>query len=99
MPSGITVPLAAIEEVCRRYSVQELSVFGSTARGDFRPESDIDLLVDFAPGAKVGLWEFGHLERELQSLFGRKVDLVSKHGLKPRVRRSVLQDAKILYAA
>jgi hypothetical protein len=94
-----SLPTAALQELCHRYEVRELSMFGSAARGELRPESDIDLLVDFAPGAKVGLWEFGRLERELQALLGRKVDLVSKRGLKPRVRRSVLQDVKILYAA
>jgi uncharacterized protein len=99
LPSGIAWPLATIEEICRRYEVRELSVFGSAARGEMTEQSDIDLLVDFAPGAKIGLWEFGRLERELQSLLGRKVDLVSKHGLKPRVRQSVLRDAKVVYAA
>src|SRR2546421_12600133 len=99
LPAGITLPVGTLQEICRRYQVLELSVFGSAARGELTDESDIDLLVDFAPGAKIGLWEFGHLERELQSLLSRKVDLVSKNGLKPRVRESVLRDAKIVYAA
>ena len=97
LPSGITLPLGTLEEICHRYNVRELSVFGSAARGEAGPDSDIDLLVDFAPDAKIGLWEFGRMERELQSVLGRKVDLVSKRGLKSRVRRSVLQDARILY--
>ena len=64
-----------------------------------KPESDIDILVEFEPEAPIGLWEFGHMEGELSVLLGRKVDLVSKRGLKPRVRPYVLRDAKVVYAA
>ncbi|HEY6340080.1 MAG TPA: nucleotidyltransferase family protein [Bryobacteraceae bacterium] len=99
LESGIELPTQAIAELCRRYHVHELSVFGSAARGDMKPESDIDILVEFEPDAPIGLWEFGHIEGELSVLLGRKVDLVSKRGLKPRVRPYVLRDAKVVYAA
>jgi hypothetical protein len=93
-------PLAdQIAEICRRYQVSELSVFGSAARGDIRPDSDIDLLVDFKPDARIGLFKFAAMENELAVLLGRKVDLVTKNGLKPWIRPHVLRDAKILYAA
>jgi predicted nucleotidyltransferase len=99
LASGIELPVEAIAEFCRRYHVRELSVFGSAARGDIRPESDIDMLVEFQPDAPIGLWEFAGLEDELRDLLGRKVDLVSKRGLKPRVRPHVLRDAQVVYAA
>jgi predicted nucleotidyltransferase len=51
LAAGVELPEAAIAEICRRHQVRELSVFGSAARGDMRPDSDIDLLVDFLPGA------------------------------------------------
>jgi uncharacterized protein len=99
LASGIELPIEAIAEICRRYHVHELSVFGSAARGDMKPESDIDILVEFEPDAPIGLWEFGHMERDLSALLGHKVDLVSKRGLKPRIRPYVLRDAKVVYAA
>ena len=77
---------AKLAEVCRRYHVLELSVFGSAARGEMRPESDIDLLVEFLPGAKVDLFDYSGLMLDLSKLIGRKVDLVSKKGLKPLIR-------------
>lgn len=92
-------PVEAIAGLCRRYQVRELGVFGSAARGEMREDSDIDLLVEFIPGARMGLFELHDLEQELTQVLGRKVDLVSKAGLKPRVRDSVLRDLRILYAA
>jgi uncharacterized protein len=96
---GIALPMKEIESICRRYQVRELAVFGSVARGEMKADSDIDLLVEFQPEARMGLFEFSAMERELGELLDRKVDLVSKRGLKPRVRPYVLQDAKIVYAA
>ena len=90
---------AQLSEICGRFQVKELAVFGSAARGEMRPDSDVDVLVEFQTGHSNGLFEFDALERELAALFGRKVDLVSKSGLKPRVRGSVLRDAKPIYAA
>ncbi len=88
-----------LAELCRQYHVKELSVFGSAARGEMRPESDIDLLVEFIPEAKVGLFAYAGLMSELTKLIGRKVDLVSKKGLKPLIRASVLKEARLVYAA
>jgi uncharacterized protein len=100
---GDTLHLGEIEvneaksaDLCRRYHVRELSLFGSAARGEMRPDSDIDLLVEFLPDANVGLLEHAALMLELAQLVGRRVDLVSKRGLKPRIRDSVLADARLV---
>lgn len=85
--------------MCRRYGVKELSMFGSAARGEMRPNSDIDLIVEFEPEAHIGLIKFESLAEELESLAGRTVDLVTKRGLKPWVRPHVLKDARVIYAA
>jgi predicted nucleotidyltransferase len=95
----IEVDETKLADLCRRYQVRELSLFGSAARGEMRPDSDIDLLVEFLPNAEVGLVEHAGLMLDLQRLLGRKVDLVSKNGLKPRIRPYVLADAQLVYAA
>ena len=95
----IKVDGVLLAEVCRRYGVKELSLFGSAARGEMGPESDIDLMVEFQPGMRVGLIKFESLVAALESLAGRRVDLVTKRGLKPWVRTRVLEDARVVYAA
>ena len=89
----------SLVELCRRYGVRELSLFGSAARGEMRPESDIDIMVEFEPGVRIGLINFESLIEELEALAGRRVDLVTKRGLKPWVRPQVLKDARLIYAA
>ena len=89
----------SLEEVCRRYGVKELSLFGSAVRGETRPESDIDIMVEFEPGVRIGLIKFESLVEDLELLAGRRVDLVTKRGLKPWIRPHVLKDARVIYAA
>ena len=96
---GIELPEAAIAAICRDYEVKELSIFGSAARGDLRPDSDFDLLVDFLPGARPGLLGVSAMTRELSNLLGRRVDLAVKPALKPRIRPGVLAKARLIYAA
>jgi predicted nucleotidyltransferase len=96
---GVVVPQPEIAEICRRCDVKELAVFGSAARGEMRPDSDIDLLADFLPEARVSLQRHAAAERELTALLGRKVDLVSKRAVKDAVRDEVLPQARIIYAA
>ena len=96
---GVIAAESEIAEICRRYQVKELSVFGSAARGEMRPDSDVDLLVDFQAAAKPSLLSLSALSRELSALLARPVDLAVKPGLKPRIRPSVLGEAKLLYAA
>jgi predicted nucleotidyltransferase len=74
-------------------------VFGSAAHDSMRPDSDIDLLVDFLPDAEPGLLDHAGLMLDLSELLGRKVDLVSKNGLKPLIRDSVISESRRLYAA
>lgn len=95
----IELPEAEIAELCRRYQVKELAVFGSAARGELRPDSDIDLLVEFFPEAGVDLVQHFAAERELSALLGRKVDLVSKRALRSALREEVVSDARVIYAA
>ncbi|GIH69259.1 nucleotidyltransferase family protein [Sphaerimonospora thailandensis] len=85
-------------ELCRKYGIAELSVFGSVARGRARPDSDIDLLYVLAEGNDIGL-EFFNFQEELEKLLGHKVDVVSKEGLHWIIRDHVLNDAQVLYAA
>ncbi len=94
----IAVPRQALAELCQRWSVRELALFGSAVRDDFRPESDVDLLVTFADDAQVSLADFVTLRDELAVLFGRKVDLVEEKGLRnPYRRRSILRDKMTVY--
>ena len=86
-----------IVELCKKNKVQELSLFGSRARGDERPDSDFDLLVDFLPNSGITLFEYSRMQIDLEEIIGVKVDLVSKKGLKPYVRDSVLSDAQPIY--
>ena len=98
---GRTLQLDAdqLTALCRRYRVRELSVFGSAARGELRPDSDIDLLVEFLPDAEIDLVDYAGFMLDLANLLGRKVDLVSKKGLKPIIRASVLKEAQLLCVA
>lgn len=96
---SLELPMEAIGELCRRYHVRELSVFGSAVRDDFRPDSDVDFLVEFEPEAQIGLGELMGLLDDLTDTVGRKADLVTKRGLKPLIRDEVLGSAEVLYAA
>jgi predicted nucleotidyltransferase len=89
---------SSLAKLCREYHVRELCIFGSVARGEQTEASDLDLLVDFVPGSSVGFLEFAGLSHDLCDLFGRRVDLVSKRGLKPIIRDSVLKEARVIYA-
>jgi uncharacterized protein len=99
LAAGVRIPEAEISEVCRRYGVKELSIFGSAVRGELRPESDIDFLVDFLPGARPGLLGLSAIARELSGVVGRHVDLAVKPALKPLIRSEVLAEALPIYAA
>src|ERR1035437_7227774 len=86
-----------LADLCGRYRASDLSLIGSAARGDMRPDSD--MLVSFLPDADIDLVDYAGLMLDLSHLLGRKVDLVSKNGLKPLIRASVLEEARLLYAA
>lgn len=88
-----------LAELCRKYRVKELLLFGSAARDEMKPGSDVDVLVEFLPNAGVDLVDYAGLMLELSTVVGRRVDLVSKKGLKSVIRDSVLAEARLLYAA
>lgn len=95
----IQIPLDRLVDICRRYYVTELALFGSVLRDDFRNDSDIDVLVEFEAGARFGLFRYFELRDELAALLGRNVDLVEKQGLKAVIRDDVIASAQVLYAA
>jgi predicted nucleotidyltransferase len=95
----IGLPQEAIAELCKRYQVRELSLFGSAVREDFTDQSDIDFLVEFMPDAQIGFIEFAGMQIELSDLLCRKVDLVSKRGLNPIIREEILNSSMVFYAA
>lgn len=94
-----TLDTAALAAMCRKHRVCELSLFGSHARGAARPESDIDFLVVFETSARPGFIALARFAGELEELLGRRVDVVSKNGLNPRIRDQVLAEAEVLFAA
>ena len=83
--------------LCKEHSVERLRIFGSAARGEERPDSDIDLLVDF--GVPVGFFELIELEEQLSAFFGRAVDLLTERGLSPYFRDSILSKTEVLFDA
>jgi predicted nucleotidyltransferase len=96
---AINIPGQAIANLCRRNEIKELALFGSATREDFRPDaSDLDLLVEFQADASIDLFGFLSLQQELERLFQRKVDLVSKRGLSRHIREEVLSSREVLYA-
>ena len=103
MNAKIEIPRQELESFCRRWQVTEVAVFGSALRDDFGPDSDIDLLVRFAPDAKRTLFDMVRMQDELSAMFGRNVDLLSRRGVEssrnPIRRRAILESAEVIYAA
>jgi len=98
--NGATYDQQQLAEICRRWEITELNLFGSVLRDDFRPDSDIDVLVSFAPDAGWSLLDIVRLTEELEEVFGRKVDLVEKEALRnPFRRHEILSHREIIYAA
>jgi predicted nucleotidyltransferase len=95
----VPVPRKELNEFCQHYQIKRLALFGSVLRKDFRPESDVDVLVLFSPEARVGILTLSRMRRELSGLFNRRVDLVPMDGLKPVIREHVLSDIEEIYAA
>jgi len=100
MALHVDVDRQRIKAFCNKWRVQKLSVFGSALREDFGPESDVDLLVELRPGHGLTLYDWVDMIEELEGIFGRKVDLVAKSGLKnPFRREAILRTAEVVYAA
>jgi predicted nucleotidyltransferase len=96
--AGRPVDGARLADICRRYGIEQLAVFGSVARGEASDDSDVDLLYVANPQARLG-FSINRLEDELVDLFGRRVDLVSRKALHHMLRERVEQEARTLYAA
>ena len=97
----IEMPKQKIAEFCKKWKITQLSLFGSVLRDDFRPDSDVDLLVTFAPDAKWSLFDHVRMEEELSAIFGRKVDLVSRRAIERSQnyirRKAILETAQPYY--
>lgn len=97
---GIDIPESRLAELCRKWKVKELSLFGSILRDDFSPTSDVDVLVSFDPSAPWNLWDLMEMKEELEALFGHSVDLVEKEALRnPWRKRRILSTYEVVYAA
>ena len=98
MSSKIALDRHIIADFCQRHRIRKLALFGSVLREDFRPDSDVDVLVEFEPGQRVGLAFFG-MQDELSELLGRTVDLHTPSFLSRYFRDKVLEEAEVLYEA
>lgn len=98
MNKSIAVPKDKIAEFCKRHHIRRFAFFGSILRDDFRPESDVDVLVEFEPGQVVGLIRLAGMELELSEILGRKVDLRTPADLSRYFREEVLRSAEVQYA-
>ena len=100
---NINIPEEKLKEICRDYSIKELSMFGSVLRSDFNSESDVDLLIEFEPDMRISLFDIVELKKEFENLFGREVDIVSKNAIKRSRnhlrRKGILENYKVIYAS
>jgi predicted nucleotidyltransferase len=99
----INLSSGQIDDFCGRHGVRELALFGSVLRQDFRPNSDVDLLVSFLPGSHPSVFELAAMQRELEEIIGRKVDLVDRRVVEESSnyirRRRILESAEVIYGA
>lgn len=96
----ITIPKESINLFCAQHQIKRLALFGSVLRDDFRADSDIDIVVEFVPGARIGMLAMARIERELSQIFGgRKVDLRTPAELSRYFRDDVLRKAEVCYDA
>lgn len=98
----IALDMVKIEDFCRRWGVEEVALFGSVLREDFGPESDLDILVTFAPERRPTGPELARMGRELKELFHRPIDLLSRRGVEQsrnvQLRQEILSTAEVIYA-
>ena len=85
--------LALFKDELKQFSVRDLYLFGSYAREEADEQSDLDILVEFEPGAQIGLFEFARLRRRLCELLGREVDLVTRDAIRPEMKDQILREA------
>ena len=99
MGLSIHVDRQRIADYCRRHSIRRLAFFGSVLRRDFRPDSDVDVLVEFEPGEEPGFLRLARMERELSEIIGRQADLRTPEDLSHLFRDEVMASAEVQYAA
>ena len=97
--SNIDIPQEKIAEFCRRHYIRRLALFGSALRDNFTPDSDVDVLVEFEPGTRVGMIRLAGIELELSSILGRKVDMNTPGFISKYFRNQVLEEAEDQYVA
>ena len=98
MDAQLTLDRERVADFCRKHHIRRLALFGSVLRSDFRPDSDVDVLVEFEPEQIPGLLGIARMERELSELFeGRKVDLRTPEDLSPYFRERVVKQAEVQY--
>jgi len=97
MSARIEIPRDKLAEFCQRNRIRRLALFGSVLRDDFGSDSDVDVLVEFEPGARVGLITLAGMEIELSRLLGRRAELHTVKGLNPHFRDEVLDLAQVQY--
>jgi hypothetical protein len=95
----IEIDRGALASFCRAHRIARLSLFDSILRGDFGPDSDVDVLVEFEAGARVSLFDMVEMELELSAMFGRKVDLQTPEDLSRYFRDDVMAEAEVQFAA
>ena len=103
MNTEVEIPTDRIREFCEKWQIAEFSLFGSVLRNDFTPESDVDVLVQFAAETHYGMFDLVQIEQELQELLGRKVDLIEREAIEQTPnyirRREILSSAEVVYAS
>ena len=87
-----------IAEFCRQHHIRRLALFGSVLRDDFADDSDVDVLIEFEPGVRIG-WDFITVQDDLAALIGRRVDLLTPGSIRPAYRDSILSSAEDVYVA
>ncbi|MBM4038072.1 MAG: nucleotidyltransferase [Planctomycetes bacterium] len=96
------LPLDEIRAFCERWRARELALFGSALRDDFGPESDVDVLLSFASDAQWGLFDLARMKRELEAIFGREVDVLTRQGVEasrnPVRRQAILASVEVIHA-
>lgn len=97
--SRIYIPDEKVDKFCRRHHIRRLALFGSVLRDDFGPDSDVDVLVEFEPGTRMGMIRLAGLELELGEILGRKVDLNTPGFLSKYYRDQVMAEAEVQYDA
>jgi uncharacterized protein len=99
----IAISESELPDLCRRRGIRSVALFGSALREGFRPDSDVDILIDYEPGARHDLWDHYDVQKEFKNLFGRKTDVVTREALERSAnwirRRAILESAETIYVA